>query len=109
MSSGPAEWREDDHRNVAIGPPRACSARSGKRSAPLRNCRWRSSPVASRARTSIVSRPTSILVFGFALRLWYQAGLLGAPPFEAKITHLDSSARYPTGFTRLAPDLAPVW
>ena len=22
MSSGPAEWREDDHRNVAIGPPR---------------------------------------------------------------------------------------
>src|SRR5256885_7070985 len=22
MSSGPAEWREDDHRNAAIGPPR---------------------------------------------------------------------------------------
>jgi hypothetical protein len=36
------------------------------------------------ATTSIVSLPTSILVFGRAIRLRYQSGWFGAPPFAAQ-------------------------
>jgi hypothetical protein len=62
------------------------SAKFGERSDCTRNSRSRSSPVASAATTSIVSVPTSIDTSGLALRLWYQSGLVGAPPYEAKIT-----------------------
>src|SRR5947209_3037665 len=44
--------------------------------------RLRSSSSATRARTAYVSLPTSTVVSGFATRLWYQSGFVGAPPFE---------------------------
>ena len=55
-------------------------------SACVRKRRSRSSPLASLATASIVSVPTSIFTFGWAFRLWYQSGFVGAPAFEAKIT-----------------------
>jgi hypothetical protein len=68
----------------------------------------RSSPSAIRARTGIVSVPTSIEASGCAVRLWYQSGLLSAPALEAKIAQSPPTAWYITGWTRSWPDFAPV-
>ena len=40
--------------------------------------------------------------------MWYQSGLVGAPPFEAMTTTLSPSVVYTTGVVRSLPDLAPV-
>ena len=53
--------------------------------------------------------PTSIEASGFAMRLWYQSGFVGAPPFDAKTTYVSPSRRYARGFVRRVPVLAPVW
>jgi len=39
-----------------------------------------------------VSVPSSTVTSGFATRLWYQSGFVGAPPFEAN-TATESSER----------------
>src|SRR3954467_581905 len=57
----------------------------------VRKRRSRSSPAASLATAAIVSVPTSIVTFGLARRLWYQSGLVGAPPFEANTTYRSPS------------------
>ena len=51
-----------------------------------------SAPVISSAVTGTVSAPTSTSNFGFALRLWYQAGLVGRPALEATTTIEPSSS-----------------
>src|SRR5579883_1238730 len=45
---------------------------------------------------------------GWASRLWYQAGLVGAPPLEAKTNRRSPSRRYITGWVRGWPLFAPV-
>src|SRR6266480_2727203 len=108
MSSGPAERREDDHRKVAIGPPRVLGevreALGPPSELPL-------ALLAGCLPGQDVDRLAPHLDSGvrLCLEVVVPGGVARPPPFEAKITHLDSSARYPTGFTRLAPDLAPVW
>jgi len=44
----------------------------------------RSASSGTRALAENVSLPISIVTSGLATRLWYQAGLSGAPPFDAK-------------------------
>jgi hypothetical protein len=54
--------------------------------------------------------PTSTVILGLALRLWYQAGWIGDPPLEATIAKRPSSrVKQPSGLTRSIPDLAPMW
>src|SRR5205085_1635359 len=60
------------------------------------------------ASTSTVSVPTSTVAEGLARRLWYQAGFVGAPPLEAKITIRPPSGMYIRGVVRRCPLLAPV-
>ena len=40
--------------------------------------------------------------------MWYQSGLVGAPPFDAMTTTLSPSVVYTIGVVRFLPDLAPV-
>src|SRR3954469_12059290 len=49
-----------------------------------------------------------MITLGLATRLWYHAGLVGAPAIEAKITTRSPSGRYTSGVVRCAPDLAPT-
>src|SRR5579862_1584957 len=46
----------------------------------------RAAPSSSSASTVNVWAPTSTVVLGLALRLWYQSGWAGDPPLEATIT-----------------------
>ena len=43
--------------------------------------------------TASVSLPTSMVVSGCALMLWYQSGFVGAPALGAKITYRPPSSR----------------
>ena len=62
------------------------SAKFGLWAACCAKSRSRSAPSVTLARPSNVSRPTSTVTTGFARRLWYHAGWVGAPPFEATMT-----------------------
>ena len=47
---------------------------------------------------------------GLALRLWYQSGLVGAPPLDATTSIEPSSwGKYTSGVTRTVPLFAPMW
>ena len=51
------------------------------------------------------NRVTSV----FALMLWYQAGLLGAPKFDAITTTRLASVKHTTGVVWVTQVPAPVW
>ena len=48
------------------------------------------------------------MTVGFATRLWYQSGFVGAPAFVAKTNTLPSLGRYIIGVVWRFPDFAPV-
>ena len=65
----------------------------------------RSSSSSSFATTWNLSVPTSTVTFGLALRLWYQAGCSGDPPFEAMMASRPSGwAKCTNGTTRCLPE-----
>src|SRR6516162_3899965 len=68
----------------------------------------RSAPRATRARSFTVVVPISASTLGWASRLWYQSGLVGAPLLEAKTAYPPGTGRYIIGFTRGCPVLAPT-
>src|SRR5216684_8778050 len=70
--------------------------------------RWRSGSLVIVALAWNFSLPNSIVVFGLALRLWYQAGWVGKPPFDAIITIRSPSLVYTSGVVKGRPLLAPV-
>ena len=93
-------------RRRARGSRRESSASSSLRTPRIRvrsllgfPGRSRSSPSATRARTGIVSVPTSTTVSGWARRLWYQPGFTGEPPLEPKTAKSSPTARYTAGLT----------
>ena len=45
----------------------------------------------------VCSDPTSTVTVGFATRLWYQSGFVGAPAFDAKTYIFPSPGRYIIG------------
>ena len=55
-----------------------------------------------------VSPGSSTVTSGLATRLWNQAGLVGAPPFDAITTRSSPVRVKTTGVVRVRPDLAPV-
>ena len=74
-------------------PARSAYSLYGANSAAIcANRSSRSSPSAVRALASSCSAPTMICTSGFAARFRYQAGCLGAPPFEATITYAPSAS-----------------
>src|SRR5215468_12551106 len=72
------------------------------------NRRWRSSPDVTVALTRKRSLPSSTVASGFATKLWYHAGCLGAPANEAITTSRSPSVVYTNGFVIVRPLLAPV-
>src|SRR5262249_37219544 len=58
--------------------------------------------------SSAVPVPISAVTFGWASRLWYQAGLDGAPALDANTAYPPSTGMYIIGFTRSCPVLAPT-
>ena len=60
-------------------------ARSGNRATSLDQSSTRAGPACSSAVAWNRSVPSSTVIAGWALRLWYQAGCCGDPPFEAAI------------------------
>src|ERR1700722_6805893 len=70
--------------------------------------RSRSAPSATRAVNSAVPVPISALTRGWARRLWYQSGLVGAPPLEANTARPSPVSWYIMGLTRGWPLLAPT-
>jgi hypothetical protein len=65
---------------------RCYSAKFGLVAARCANSRSRSAPSVTLAHASNVSPPTSTVTAGCASRLWYHAGWVGDPPFEATMT-----------------------
>src|SRR6516165_11171871 len=87
-----------------------CSARVGYSATSFGHSSARAAPASSSARTVNVWAPTSTVIFGWALMLWYQFGWVGDPPLEATITKRPPGwAEQPSGVTRSARDLAPMW
>jgi hypothetical protein len=84
------------------------SAKPGIRSVTMAHSVSRSSPVSSVTSTGNVSVPTSTVIFGLALRLWYQAGCSGAPPFDATMIMRSPSGKYTSGLILVWPVRAPT-
>jgi hypothetical protein len=76
--------RKHDHRDDAIDLPRVL----GELREALRSDREEALTLLTDRLLCDLNRlaPTSILACGSAFRFRYQSGLLGAPPFDAKIT-----------------------
>lgn len=69
----------------------------------------RAAPSSSAASATKALVPISTVTRGWALRLWYQAGWVGEPPFEAMMAMPPSGRdEQANGVTRSIPDRAPM-
>src|SRR5215470_6213993 len=86
----------------------AASSWPGNSATSLGHSLARAAPCSSSARTVNAWAPTSTVIVGWALRLWYQFGWVGDPPLAAQIANRPSGwGEQATGVTRSIPDLAP--